>query len=335
MKNPSCAGCCSRRHFLASNAFGIGSVALAWLLQRDGLLADVVRPELEQQKFDVLAKQPDSRPRANAMISLFMQGGPSQVDLLDPKPALEKYNGQRFPGSDIKYDSIAQATGKVMASPWKFQKHGESGAEVSELLPNIAEVVDDICVIRSVHTGVNNHGQSINALNTGAILSGRPALGSWMTYGLGTESQNLPAFVVMTDSSLPVLGVDNWSNGFLPSIYQGTPVRSKEPRILNLEAPQDLSGAAQKKYLTYLETLNQQHLAKHPGELDLEARIASYELAARMQGAAKDALDISKESEATKKLYGLDDPLTANYGARCLIARRLVERGVRFVQIFT
>jgi hypothetical protein len=225
---------------------------------------------------------------------------------------------------------------KLLASPWKFAKHGQSGTAVSELLPHLAKIVDDITVIRSMHTGVNNHGQSIQALNTGRIFSGRPALGSWMTYGLGSENQNLPAFVVLTDpEGLPVEGVTNWSNGWLPSLYQGTVVRPREPRILNLDPPPQLKGAPQQRNLAYLERLNRQHLERHPGELDLEARIASYELAARMQTAAKEALDLGGESPATKKLYGLDDPVTQDYGSRCLIARRLVERGVRFVQLFT
>jgi hypothetical protein len=328
-------GCSSRRHFLAANALGIGSVALAWLLNEDRLLAEPARPELEPHKYDLTPKTPHRPARARAMISLFMQGGPSHLDLLDPKPVLTRYNGRKFPGV-IKYDNAAQASAKVLASPWKFQKHGGSGTEVSELLPHLAGVVDDIAVIRSMHTGVNNHGQSIFALNTGRPLAGRPSLGSWMTYGLGSESQNLPAFVVLTDpDGLPVEGVQNWSNGWLPSLFQGTVVRPREPRILNLEPPPHLKGEAQRRSLDYLHRLNRQHLERHQGELDLEARIAGYELAARMQTTAKEALDISSETAATKKLYGIDDPVTREFGTRCLMARRLVERGVRFVQIFT
>src|SRR5438876_1998293 len=325
----------TRRHFLATNALGLGSVALAWLLNEDRLLAEPSRPELEPHKFDLTSKPPHQPPRARAMISLFMQGGPSHLDLLDPKPGMGKYDGKTFPGT-IKYDNAAQASARVLASPWKFAKHGRCGTEVSELLPHLAGVVDDITVIRSMHTGVNNHGQSIFALNNGRTQAGRPCLGSWMTYGLGSESQNLPAFVVLTDpDGLPVEGVQNWSNGWLPSLFQGTVVRPREPRILNLDPPVHLKGDAQKRNLAYLERLNRQHLERHPGESDLEARIASYELAARMQTAAKEALDIGSESAATKKLYGIDAPVTQEYGMRCLIARRLVERGVRFVQVFT
>src|SRR5262249_55301506 len=257
------------------------------------------------------------------------------IDLLDPKPTLTKYDGKPFPG-DIKYDNAAEASSHVLASPWKCARHGRSGIEVSELLPRLAEVIDDICVIRSMHTSVNNHGQSIHPLNTGSILAGRPVLGSWLAYGLGSESRELPAYVALTDPiSLPVIGVGNWSNGWLPSLYQGTAVRAQEPRIQNLDPPPQLQGKPQERYLSYLDKLNRDHLAAHPGELDLDARIASYELAARMQTAAKGALDLSRESEATKKLYGLDDPVTREYGTRCLLARRLVERGVRFVQVFT
>jgi hypothetical protein len=325
----------TRRRFLAQGTWGVGTVALAWLLQQDRLLANPPRPELQRHPFDLKPKPPHTAPRARAMISLFMQGGPSQLDLFDPKPEMAKYDGKTFPG-DIKYDNAAQASAKVLASPWKFDRHGECGTAVSELLPNLAEVVDDIAVIRSMHSGVNNHGQAIYAINTGRIQAGRPALGSWLTYGLGSENQDLPAFLVLADpANLPVLGVDNWSNGWLPALYQGTVIRPREPRILNLDPPPQLAGAAQERTLAYLDGLNRAHLEQHPGELDLEARIANYELAARMQTAAREALDVSRESPATRKLYGLDDPVTAEYGTRCLIARRLVERGVRFVQVFT
>lgn len=325
----------TRRHFLSQQAFGLGSLALAWLLHEDGALASPPKPQLERPTFDVKPRPPAYEPQTTAMISMFMQGGPSHIDLFDPKPELTKRHMQTFTG-DIKYDNAAEASAKLFGSPWKFSAQGECGMELSELVPHLGQVADDICLIRSMHTGVNNHGQSINALNTGRITAGRPGLGSWMTYALGSESQNLPAFVVLTDpSGLPVLGVENWQNGWLPSLYQGTVVRSQEPRILNLDPPEKLRGPHQKRFLSYVEKLNRQHLDRHPGEQDLSARIHSYELAARMQVAAKEALDIARESQATHKLYGIDDPVTQDYGTRCLIARRLVERGVRFVQIFT
>lgn len=325
----------SRRHFLTQQAFGLSGLALNWLLSQDAAHAAPAKPTLEKPTFDLTPKPPRREPQAKAMISMFMQGGPSHIDLFDPKPELEKHHMQNFSG-EIKYDNAAEASAKVFASPWKFSKHGECGMELSELLPELGGVVDDICLIRSMHTGVNNHGQSINALNTGRIQSGRPALGSWMTYGLGSESQNLPAFVVLTDpTGLPVLGVENWQNGWLPSLYQGTVVRPQEPRILNLDPPPQFAGTPQERMLSYLGSINRRHLDERSGEHDLSARIQSYELAARMQVAAKEALDLSKETEATHKLYGLDNPETRDYGSRCLIARRLIERGVRFVQLHT
>jgi hypothetical protein len=327
------APCYSRRHFLASGGFHLGAFGLAWLLRQDGLLAKPI--DVEGQHYDLLPKPPHFAPKAKAMISMFMQGGPSHIDLFDPKPELEKLNGKKFPG-EVKYDDAAHASTTVLASPWKFAKHGQCGADVSELLPHFARIVDDVCILRGMQTGVNNHGQSIYALQNGRILGGRPTIGSWLTYALGSESQELPAYVALTDPrGLPVLGVENWTNGWLPSLYQGTAVRATEPRIPNLDAAPHLRGEAQQRYLRFLEKLNREHLAQHPGETDLEARIASYELAGKLQTSAKDALDISGESEATKKLYGIDDPATAEFGTRCLIARRLVERGVRFVQLYT
>ena len=325
----------SRRHFLATQSMGIGSLALAWLLKQDGLSAAPAKPNLERLTFDLKPKPPVREPRAKAMISLFMQGGPSHVDLFDPKPELTKRHGQEFSG-DIKFDDVAGASRKLFGSPWKFSKHGQCGMELSELVSSLGEVADDICLVRSTRTAVNNHVQSIHALNAGRPVAGRPALGSWITYALGSESQDLPAFVVLTDpAGLPVSGVDNWKNGWLPSLFQGTVVRSREPRILNLDPPKYLEGPAQEQFLSYLGKLNQEHRQTHPGESDLDARIASYELAARMQVAAKEALDISGESAATQAKYGIDNPTSREFGTRCLIARRLVERGVRFVQIFT
>src|ERR1043165_5171074 len=187
----------TRRHFLAQSSLGIGGLALTWMLNEDGLLAHG-RPELEQPRFDLLPKQPHYAPRARAMISMFMQGGPSHLDLFDPKPRMARYDGQPFPGT-IQYDNAAEASAKVLHSPWRFHQRGQAGIALSELLPNLGAIADEICLIRSMRTGVNNHGQSINALNTGRILAGRPVLGSWLIYGLGSESQNLPAYVVLTD----------------------------------------------------------------------------------------------------------------------------------------
>jgi hypothetical protein len=323
----------TRRRFLAENALGMGSVALAWLLRDQRLLAAPHMPR-QHRKFDMTARPPHAPPRARAMISLFMHGGPSHVDLLDPKPELSKRSGTDYPG-EVVYSFANRASKKLLGTPWKFARHGQCGTEVSELLPHFAEIVDDVAVIRSMHTDINGHESSIWFMNTGKSQPGRPALGSWLTYGLGSETRDLPAYVVLSDpGGHPVDGVRNWSNGWLPPLFQGTVIRPREPRILNLDPPAHLRGQRQRENLELLADLNRQHLARHPGEADLEARIASYELAARMQSAAKEALDISGESETTRKLYGLDDPATAEYGTRCLIARRLVERGVRFVQLF-
>ncbi|QDU37724.1 hypothetical protein Mal4_20410 [Maioricimonas rarisocia] len=329
--------CYTRRHFLAGSAMSVSSVALAWLLQHDQARGNPSKPPLEPETFDTTPKTPQHEPRARAMISLWMQGGPSHHDMFDPKPEMKKWDGKPFPG-EIKYDNAAQASSKVFASPWKFAPRGECGMELSELVPYLSDIADDICLIRSMHTGVNNHGQSIRALQGGRTLAGRPTLGSWLTYGLGCEADNLPAFMALIDpGQLPVLGVENWSNGFLPSLYQGTVVRPQEPRILDLIPPQHLAGAPQERSLQFLDELNRRHLARHPGQLDLEARIATYELAARMQVAATEAMDLSKESKATQRMYGMEDEnaATREFGSRCLLARRLIERGVRFVQVYT
>ncbi|MCE9604674.1 MAG: DUF1501 domain-containing protein [Planctomycetia bacterium] len=325
----------SRRHFLASQAMGIGGVALAWLVEQERALAEPAKPALVRPTFDVAPKAPRHAPQATAMISLFMQGGPSHVDLCDPKPELQKRHLEKYSG-ELKFDNPPEASAKLFASPWKFRKHGRCGMELSELLPGLAEVVDDITLIRSMRTGVNNHAAGMRALNSGGIQPGRPSLGSWCAYGLGTENRELPAYLVLTDpEGVPVDGINNWANGYLPAIYQGTVIRPQEPRILNLDPPPHLAGVPQEKFLSYLDRLNREHFAERPGEHDLAARIAGYELAARMQVAAKEALDLSQESAAMHKLYGLDQPETRDFGSRCLIARRLVERGVRFVQICT
>ena len=322
----------TRRAFLSRGTLGVGSVALAWLLQQDQLRAK--NTFAERTSYDLKPKVPPSTPRARAMISLFMHGGPSQVDLFDPKPELTKSDGKSY-GGRVVFSFFNRATKRLLKSPWKFQRHGECGTPISELLPHTAGIVDDICVIRSMHTDTNDHGSSLVRFNTGASRAGHPVLGAWLTYGLGSESRDLPAYVVLTDpAGHPTLGVKNWTNSWLPPIYQGTVVRSQEPRILNLEPPPHLRGQLQRQNLEFLQELNRDYFKKHPAETDLEARIASYELAARMQTSAKDALDISQESEATHKLYGLDKDDTREYGTRCLIARRLVERGVRFIQLF-
>ena len=325
----------SRREFLANQAFGIGGVALAWLLAEQKLLADAPAKPHDSLVLDLRPKPPHFPAQAKAMISLFQHGGPSHVDLLDPKPELTQRDGQTYDG-EVTFSFTNVASRKLLGSPFQFEKHGQCGTEVSELLPHIGGIVDDICVVRSMHTGHNGHEVSIRYFHGGIPgVVGRPTLGSWMVYGLGTESQELPAYVVLSDpGGMPVDSGENWTRGFMPSVYQGTLLRPTEPRIANLDPPERLRGLPQQQNLALLAALNRRHLDSHPAEADLEARIACYELAAKMQSAAKEALDISGETEATQKLYGLDEPLTREYGTRCLIARRLVERGVRFVQLF-
>lgn len=323
---------CSRRHFLQSSGYGLGGLALASLLREDGLLGAPVKPDFAET-FDTLPKAAPGRGRAKAMISLFMMGGPSQMDLLDPKPLLSKYHGQKFPG-EVKYDNVAQASPKVFGSPWEFARCGQSGMEISELLPHLRQVADEITLMRSMRSGLSNHLGGMLAMLTGKGTVGRPTVGAWIVYALGNETRDLPGFVVLAHpAGLPTFQHQHWSNGWLPSIYQGTLVQAKEPHILNLDPPALLQGRPQQRQMEMLRWVNQNHQAGHPGEHDLSARIASYELAGRMQIKAREALDISREPAHVQKMYGLDNPRTADYGRRCLIARRLVERGVRFVQV--
>ena len=328
----------SRRHFLGSSLFGLGGVAMEWLLNQERLAAEdqaPVKPPLERSTFDLLPKTPPSSSRADAMISIFMGGGPSHLDMFDPKPQMARYDGKLFPRDDIDYDNAGGASKLVMASPFKFRACGESGMEISELLPHTQQIADEISLVRSMNLpGIRNHVAGMRALNTGRGRGARPALGSWLTYGLGTESQNLPAFVAMPTYSPPP-GSPYWSSGFLPSIYQGTLVRNKEPRILNLDPPSHLAGLPQRQNLRLLEQLNRRHLQERPGELDLAARIENYELAARMQLEAKEVLDIGQETASTHELYGIGNKsIDQKFAESCLIARRLVEHGVRFVQLW-
>jgi hypothetical protein len=325
----------TRRQFLARNTMGIGSMALAWLLNHEKLLATPPNIPRGQHGFNLRPKPPHFSPKAKAMISLFMHGGPSHMDLTDPKPHLSRFDGTDYSGS-VDYSFANEASRKLFGSPWKFKKHGQCGMELSELLPHTSKIVDDICLIRSMHSGHNGHEVSIRYINAGIPgVLGRPSLGAWLTYGLGSENDELPAYMVLSDpGGYPVDTIHNWSNGWLPSLYQGTVLRAREPRIFNLDAPGHLRGEPQWNFLNFLGAINADQAKAFPGEDALESRIASFELAARMQTAAKEALDISGESEATKKLYGIDKKDSKEYGTRCLIARRLVERGVRFVQLF-
>ena len=324
----------SRRHMLAQSALGISSLGLASLLSQEAS-GEVKKPALEPKHYDLLPKPPSHEPAAKAMISVFTGGGPSHLDLFDRKPALDKYAGEKFPGKDIKYDNAGQATSIVMPSPWEFSKCGQSGMEINtKLLPHFGGIVDDVTLIRSMHLpNIRNHVAGMRAMTTGRGREGWPSLGSWVIYGLGAETQNLPAFVALILRRNPP-GSPFWDSRQLPSIYQGTIVRESTPRIANLNPAAELRGRPQQRQLELLKQLNQSHLERRPGETDLEARIASYELASRMQTSASEALDLDRETQSTRDLYGADDAATAQMAEACLLARRLVERGVRFVQIW-
>ena len=322
----------SRREFLRRAGGGFGLLALASLLDRDGLLgaAPITPPN------PLAAKRPHFPARARSVIFLFMSGGPSHLDLFDPKPELIRLAGQPIPESFGTFKTRrAVAKNKLLAPVRPFRKHGQSGIEVSDFLPNIATCVDDICLLRGCHGDSVTHPESVYQMNTGSILMGRPSLGAWATYGLGTENQNMPAFVVMPDPAGWVKGgAPAWGNGYLPATYQGTLLRGGPSPILDLKAPDGISSEQQRATVDLINQLNRANL--HPGEenSDLGARIGAYELAFRMQRHAPEVMDTSKETAATRKLYGLDDKSTAEFGLRCLLARRLVESGVRFVQLY-
>ena len=311
----------SRRAFLARYAGGIGTLAMSQLMSAR---AEVPSP-------GQIARQ--STARAKRVICLFQHGGPSQVDLFDPKPELQKWHGKPYPGEiEVHFD---KQKGNVLGSPFKFAKYGDCGMELCEHLPYTAQIADDICLVRSMSTESVDHEAALRLIHTGKFLAGMPAWGSWVLYALGTSNENLPAYVVLGDpGGLPVDGEKNWSAGFLPAIYQGTPFRSSASPVFNLQTPEGIGPNARRNQLKLLEQLNRKHLDRHPENTELAARIANFETASRMQLAVPEAIDLSRETEATKQLYGLDNPATQEYGTRCLLARRLIERGVRFVQIF-
>jgi hypothetical protein len=323
-----------RREFLAQAGGGVGGLALAYLLGADGALA---APPTALPPDPLRPRAPHFAPKAKRVISLFMFGGISHIDTFDPKVELDKQDGQSVAGRPGFDTGGRSAPGKLMRSPWKFQQYGKCGMPVSELLPHIGGCADELALVRSMTSESNNHVPAVYHMLTGAVLSGRPGLGSWVTYGLGTENQNLPAFVVMTDPrALVGGGATNWSSGFLPSNFQGVPFRtSGSLPVLNLKPPADQSPDGQRKMLDLLGKLNEEFLRGRPGEQEMAARIRSYELAYRMQSEATEAVDISKESPATLALYGMDKPETQLFGRQCLLARRLVERGVRFVQLYS
>jgi hypothetical protein len=321
----------SRRGFFTQVAGGIYGAALAHLLGRDLYGA----PESSKQLHDLRPRSSHFPPKAKALIHLFMNGGPSQMDLFDPKPMLDKLHGKpHFEKIAGEIENIKDA-GALMRSSFKFAQHGRCGAWVSDAMPHLAKHVDDIAFIRSMYTTNITHEPAVYLIQSGKMGPGRPTLGSWVVYGLGSENQNLPAYVVLDDPlGLPVNGIENWQSGFLPPLYQGTRFRSTGAPVLNLKPDVERPAEIVHMQRDLLARLDNVHRAARPGQPNLDARIASYELAARMQLAASDALDLSKETKSTLDLYGIGKQPTESYGRRCLIARRLVERGVRFVQLY-
>lgn len=325
----------NRRQFLTQAGSGLGLIALASLMDGDASRAAAATGVA---KGNPLAPQkPHFAARAKRVIWLFMHGGPSHVDLFDPKPDLVKYAGQPLPESFGMVMTRRDVAKNPLLGPIKpFRPRGKSGIEVSDFLPHIAECADELCVIRSMHGDSVNHPQSVYQMNTGSILMGKPSVGAWVTFGLGTENNDLPAFVVMLDSGPGIKGgPPAWGSGFLPAVFQGTPMRASGSPILHLAPQPEISATQQRRALDLLGRMNRRHLADRPGDDELAARIASYELAYRMQTAAPDLVDIKDESAETLALYGIDDRQTRDFGTRCLLARRMVERGVRFVQLYS
>ncbi|HEV8542236.1 MAG TPA: DUF1501 domain-containing protein [Verrucomicrobiae bacterium] len=320
----------SRRSFLRQAGGGFGLLALASLLKSEKLLAGANRAN------PLAPLEPHFTAKAKRVIFLFMSGGPSHVDLFDPKPDLIRLAGQPIPESFGTFKTRrAVAKNKLLAPCRPFKSRGQCGMEISDFLPNIAECADDLCLLRGCYGDSVTHPESVYLMNTGSILMGKPSLGAWTSYGLGTENENMPAFVVMPDPAGCVKGgAPAWSNGFLPAAYQGTILRGGASPILNLSTPTGISAQQQLATVNFINQLNRENLPPREENSELTARINAYELAYRMQAHAPEVADISSESEATKKLYGLDNKVTAEFGLRCLLARRMMERGVRFVQLY-
>jgi Protein of unknown function (DUF1501) len=322
----------SRRQFLARAGGGFGLLALSGLLRQEGLLAAPAPAN------PLAPRAPHFPTRAKSVIWLFMNGGPSHVDTWDYKPALAKYDGKELKGFDKDTGFFTDQVGPLMKSPFRFERHGRCGAWASELFPNMARHVDRMAFLYSCWTDSNNHSPALFKINTGFSRMGFPCVGSWVTYGLGSDSQSLPAFVVMYDTlgrGIPKGHSQNWGAGFLPSIYQGTALKAQGLPIDDLARSAEMSDRQQRAQLDLLRRLNQRRLEQGAGEAELSARVETFELAYRMQMAAPEAIDVSRETAATQRLYGLDNKKCTHFARQCLIARRLVERGVRFVQIYS
>ena len=330
MNTPHYRRAATRREFFQRAGSGLAGIALAHLLNEDGALAAT-------GAIDPMApKKPHHTPTAKSIIWLFMEGGPSHVDLFDPKPKLTELAGQPIPESmRPKFTAMAGTSRNgLMPSKRTFKQYGQSGLWVSDWYPNIAQHVDDMTIIRSCWQDGINHLGGVTQMNTGSILSGRPSLGAWVNYGLGSGNKNLPSFVVLLDDRDPIGGAKQWTAGFLPASYQGTQFRTGDTPLLNLRPPEGTTDVQQRGKLALLKKLNEMWSEDKAEDTELDARIRSYELAYQMQSSAPEAVDLSKESEATKKLYGIDDEVTKAFGTNCLMARRLVERGVRFIELY-
>jgi hypothetical protein len=307
----------SRRNVLRASAQGFGAVAAEWLLQRE------------------LQAAPHFAPKAKSVIFLFMVGAPSSMDTFDPKPALNKYHGQPLPASYGKVGGqFTDGSNPLLGSPWEFKRYGKSGIPVSGLMPHTAECVDDICFVRSFYTESVVHAPAMYQVHTGRILMGYPSMGSWVTYGLGNATDNLPAYVVMPQpEGTPEGGTPCWGSAFLPAVHQGTLLRPGPTPILHLKPPAGVGPERQRRTLDLIQEMNR--MDTNPEDSEMAARIASYELAFKMQSSAPEAVDIAKEPEHIRKMYGIGEERTNDFGTRCLLARRMVERGVRFVQIYS
>jgi hypothetical protein len=329
--NPHLPCACTRRDFLFRAGAGFGGLALAALLGQDTAWAADSRLAANP----LAARPAPLAPKAKSVIFLFMVGGPSHVETFDPKPELDRLHGQQLPASFGAIQSqFLEAGTPIMRSAWKFRKYGQSGIDVSELMPHTAECVDDLAVIRSCYTESFVHAPAMYQMTNGRSMAGHPSLGSWVTYGLGSESENLPAYCVLPQpEGLPEGGAPMWEAGYLPAVYQGTMLRGGQKPILHLAPPAEVSRRQQRRMLDYIREMNERTLT--PDGTDLSARIAAYELAYRMQQYAPEAVDLRRETPETRALYGIDEAQTAEFGTRCLLARRLVERGVRFVQLFS
>ena len=308
---------------LGETAGGLASIALSWLVTREGHASTVTG-------FDTLPRPSHFAPRADRVIFIYMGGGPSQMDLFDPKPMLTKYHNQPMP-FEIDQRAIGGST-KLMGSAFKFRKHGQSGIELSELLPALAEVVDEVSIVRSGVTTRIDHGEALLMMHTGRPISGFPSMGCWVTYALGSENEDMPAYVAMPDSG-PERTRNAISSGWLPALYQGTPFNISGSPIFDLERPESITAAEQRAYLDLTQALNRRHRKTRRSLSELDARIENFELAARMQIEALEKVDLSRELTSTKRMYGLEDDKTRKFGTQCLIARRLVESGVRFVHL--